>query len=77
MSTPESNSTGQHPRERAALYLATFLLGAIVMSFEMLATRYLNPFFGSSKLFCASMSLFARSHATFHSCIFLLPFLNR
>lgn len=48
MSPPKSNSTGQHPRERAALYLATFLLGAIVMSFEMLATRYLNPFFGSS-----------------------------
>ena len=34
--------------ERAALYTATFLLGAVVMSFEMLATRYLNPFFGSS-----------------------------
>ena len=34
--------------ERVALYAATFLLGAVVMSFEMLATRYLNPFFGSS-----------------------------
>src|ERR1700741_4682883 len=39
----------QHsPAERAVLYLAIFLLGAIVMAFEMLASRYLNPFFGSS-----------------------------
>jgi spermidine synthase len=34
--------------ERFFLYLAIFLLGAIVMGFEMLASRYLNPFFGSS-----------------------------
>ena len=39
----------QHsPAERAVLYLAIFLLGGIVMAFEMLASRYLNPFFGSS-----------------------------
>src|SRR6185437_8787386 len=32
---------------RAALYLIAFTAGAIVMSFEMLGSRYLNPFFGS------------------------------
>src|SRR5689334_22728985 len=32
---------------RAALYLIAFLTGAIVMSFEMLGSRYLNPYFGS------------------------------
>jgi spermidine synthase len=30
-----------------ALYLAAFLTGGIVMSFEMLGSRYLNPYFGS------------------------------
>jgi hypothetical protein len=30
-----------------ALYSAAFLTGAIVMSFEMLGSRYLNPYFGS------------------------------
>lgn len=34
--------------DRAALYLSTFLFGAIVMAFEMIASRFLNPFFGSS-----------------------------
>lgn len=29
------------------LYLAAFVVGAIVMSFEMLGSRYLNPHFGS------------------------------
>lgn len=31
----------------AMLYLGAFLTGAIVMSFEMLGSRYLNPYFGS------------------------------
>jgi MFS family permease len=31
----------------AALYAVAFLAGAIVMSFEMLGSRYLNPYFGS------------------------------
>src|SRR5437588_754427 len=31
----------------AALYVAAFVTGAIVMSFEMLGSRYLNPYFGS------------------------------
>lgn len=48
MVTAPENDVRRNATERTALYLATFLLGAIVMSFEMLATRYLNPFFGSS-----------------------------
>src|ERR1700759_4433185 len=35
------------PMFRAAIYIAAFITGAIVMSFEMLGSRYLNPFFGS------------------------------
>lgn len=31
----------------AAVYLIAFVTGAIVMSFEMLGSRYLNPYFGS------------------------------
>jgi hypothetical protein len=31
----------------AIIYFAAFTTGAIVMSFEMLGSRYLNPFFGS------------------------------
>lgn len=34
--------------ERAVLFIAIFVLGGIVMAFEMLASRYINPFFGSS-----------------------------
>src|SRR5881392_2445539 len=30
-----------------AIYLVAFVTGAIVMSFEMLGSRYLNPYFGS------------------------------
>ncbi|WP_051387027.1 fused MFS/spermidine synthase [Bradyrhizobium sp. ARR65] len=32
---------------RAAIYLVAFITGAIVMSFEMLGSRYLNPYFGN------------------------------
>jgi spermidine synthase len=32
---------------RTAIYTAAFVTGAIVMSFEMLGSRYLNPYFGS------------------------------
>ena len=32
---------------RAVIYLVAFITGAIVMSFEMLGSRYLNPYFGS------------------------------
>jgi predicted membrane-bound spermidine synthase len=31
----------------AAIYAVAFITGAIVMSFEMLGSRYLNPYFGS------------------------------
>src|SRR5919198_451781 len=31
----------------ALIYLIAFVTGAIVMSFEMLGSRYLNPYFGS------------------------------
>src|SRR6266700_5940494 len=32
---------------RAVIYMVAFVTGAIVMSFEMLGSRYLNPYFGS------------------------------
>src|ERR1700719_4573700 len=32
---------------RAVVYVGAFVTGAIVMSFEMLGSRYLNPYFGS------------------------------
>jgi spermidine synthase len=35
------------PALSAVLYADAFLTGAIVMSFEMLGSRYLNPYFGS------------------------------
>src|SRR3984893_3182879 len=34
------------PTFRAVLYAGAFITGAIVMSFEMLGSRYLNPYFG-------------------------------
>jgi spermidine synthase len=47
-------STATRPRERgsatvfpAFIYIVAFITGAIVMSFEMLGSRYLNPYFGS------------------------------
>ena len=32
---------------RAVIFIVAFVTGAIVMSFEMLGSRYLNPYFGS------------------------------
>ena len=32
---------------RAVIYIVAFVSGAIVTSFEMLGSRYLNPYFGS------------------------------
>jgi predicted membrane-bound spermidine synthase len=37
----------QTPLASAVIYLVAFVTGAIVMSFEMLGSRYLNPYFGS------------------------------
>src|SRR5262249_35667933 len=39
----------------ALLYLVAFVTGAIVMSFEMLGSRYLNPYFGSGIYTWASL----------------------
>jgi hypothetical protein len=39
----------------AAIYLVAFVTGAIVMSFEMLGSRYLNPYFGSGIYTWASL----------------------
>ena len=35
------------PLAALVIYLVAFVTGAIVMSFEMLGSRYLNPYFGS------------------------------
>src|SRR5438128_11037296 len=39
----------------AIIYLAAFVTGAIVTSFEMLGSRYLNPYFGSGIYTWASL----------------------
>src|ERR1044071_8364275 len=39
----------------AIIYLVAFVTGAIVMSFEMLGSRYLNPYFGSGIYAWASL----------------------
>jgi spermidine synthase len=39
----------------ALIYLAAFVTGAIIMSFEMLGSRYLNPYFGSGIYTWASL----------------------
>ena len=39
----------------AVIYLIAFVTGAIVMSFEMLGSRYLNPYFGSGIYTWASL----------------------
>jgi spermidine synthase len=46
---PNAESTaGSSPAAaRAVIYAVAFVTGAIVMSFEMLGSRYLNPYFGS------------------------------
>src|SRR5262249_37692385 len=35
------------PLNAPLIYFVAFVTGAIVMSFEMLGSRYLNPYFGS------------------------------
>src|SRR5882672_9160961 len=40
---------------RAIVYGGAFVTGAIVMSFEMLGSRYLNPYFGSGIYTWASL----------------------
>ena len=44
----EASAADDTPAPSAALiYVVAFVTGAIVMSFEMLGSRYLNPYFGS------------------------------
>ena len=43
----EGVPAGISPTNAAVVYAAAFITGAIVMSFEMLGSRYLNPYFGS------------------------------
>src|SRR5437868_9435464 len=45
--TSQLVAAGTRPAFAAAIYLAAFITGGIVMSFEMLGSRYLNPYFGS------------------------------
>src|SRR5947208_6231373 len=44
---PAQATTGTSRAAAAAIYAVAFVTGAIVMSFEMLGSRYLNPYFGS------------------------------
>jgi predicted membrane-bound spermidine synthase len=44
---PPFEATAGSTRATAAIYGVAFVTGAIVMSFEMLGSRYLNPYFGS------------------------------
>jgi hypothetical protein len=39
------------------IYVIAFVTGGIVMSFEMLGSRYLNPYFGSGIYTWAALSL--------------------
>ena len=43
----ESTAGSSHAATAVMIYAAAFVTGAIVMSFEMLGSRYLNPYFGS------------------------------
>ena len=54
---PGVNGQGLPPFERGglAIYVAAFLTGAIVMSFEMLGSRYLAPYFGAGIYTWASL----------------------
>jgi predicted membrane-bound spermidine synthase len=42
-----TNAGGAPRLFTVVIYLAAFVTGAVVMSFEMLGSRYLNPYFGS------------------------------
>jgi predicted membrane-bound spermidine synthase len=45
--SPAEATAGPSYATAAVIYGAAFVTGAIVMSFEMLGSRYLNPYFGS------------------------------
>src|ERR1043165_2918323 len=48
-------AAGPSRTSSAIIYLGAFVTGAIVMSFEMLGSRYLNPYFGSGIYTWASL----------------------
>ena len=52
---PDIEPAGRDDRFAATIYLVAFVTGAIVMSFEMLGSRYLNPYFGSGIYTWASL----------------------
>src|SRR5215468_3644207 len=60
-SVSRSQASGLHDGQvattafRAVVYAGAFVTGAIVMSFEMLGSRYLNPYFGSGIYTWASL----------------------
>jgi predicted membrane-bound spermidine synthase len=50
-----AESTAGSPTATAVIYAVAFVTGAIVMGFEMLGSRYLNPYFGSGIYTWASL----------------------
>jgi predicted membrane-bound spermidine synthase len=50
-----AESTAGSPAATAVIYAVAFVTGAIVMGFEMLGSRYLNPYFGSGIYTWASL----------------------
>ena len=56
MNRPSAEPTERPARTAAAaIYTVAFVTGSIVMSFEMLGSRYLNPYFGSGIYTWASL----------------------
>jgi spermidine synthase len=57
LDSPPAEGTAAPARPAAAtlIYVVAFVSGAIVMSFEMLGSRYLNPYFGSGIYTWASL----------------------
>src|SRR5882724_3887375 len=51
----ESTAGSSHAAAAVMIYAVAFVTGAIVMSFEMLGSRYLNPYFGSGIYTWASL----------------------
>jgi spermidine synthase len=55
MTPPASHPAATSHAFAPTIYLVAFITGAIVMSFEMLGSRYLNPYFGSGIYTWASL----------------------
>jgi spermidine synthase len=53
--TQSSATQSSAAKTRVMIYVIAFVTGAIVMSFEMLGSRYLNPYFGSGIYTWASL----------------------